>query len=76
MQATSYHTVLFCALAYKLTGKEEVEQADKDAHTLLAKFNETGVVPEYIESWCLDVLLGKIPIFNSKGKVMNRRKHA
>ncbi len=74
MQATSYHTVIFVALAYKMTDKVEIEEANQEAGVLHEKFNETGRVPEYVESFCLDVMNGKIPIMNKKGVTLNKKK--
>jgi hypothetical protein len=73
MKATSYHTVLFCSLAYKLTDDGEIREAEVQASNLLDKFTETNIVPDYIEEFCIGVLTGRIPIFDKKGRVLNKK---
>jgi len=74
MQVDSLHTVFFCALAYKLKDKGEIELANEEAAVLLEKFQETGRVSEDIESFLIDVMTGKIPIFDGKGNQINGAK--
>jgi len=74
MQAPSMHTVFYCALAFNRTlSKQETELVNSEAANLLATFEETGIVPEYIESFMIDVLIGKIPVLNSSGRQINKK---
>ncbi len=72
MQCT-YYTVVFCALAHELPKSEQAACAD-EAEILLEKFVETGALTEQVENFCLDILLGKIPLFTESGKQVKTPK--
>lgn len=73
MQVDSYETLFFLALAYKSKEQSERELARQEATRLLEKFENTGQVPDYIESFLIDVLTEKIPVFDSRGRQIHRK---
>jgi len=74
MQATAYRTVIEVAIQFQSQYSTAKNVVEAETDILLEIFNETGVVPEYIVDFCLDVQTGKIPIVNSRGDVINKKR--
>ncbi len=73
LMQTTYFTVFFCALAHDVPKDEHDALADA-AQEQLDRFVETNRTNEEIENFCLNVLTGRLPIYNDKGKVANPRR--
>lgn len=72
---TTYHSIFYLALAVgdKLND-QEIQVAKAMAQNLLDRFVETGFTVDYVENFCLDVLIGKLPFMDNRGKVLNPPK--
>lgn len=75
----SYFMVFYCAIAYRPKGsprlsEKEVDIATDEAQILLDQFVEKGYTNRDVENFCLDVLIGKIPVFSEKGTQVNKRR--
>jgi len=76
MRVSTFYDVFLCACAYDLQKGDNggMELAKAQARQLLEKYYEKGTVPEWMESFLIDIHIGKIPVVNEKGKQINPPK--